>query len=195
MSFLNTRPRESFKDLVRASAKQCATADVVTSTQANSVETFARKSRRSGHLYGIASCAALSAALLSGSPASAQTSVVGACTGVSLPPSVVTSLISSVLVPVLTPAQTLLGPLTGGLLSLNITPTLTSTAAGAPITLNALDINGNAITAGGAGQCVQQADGFQLTACGPVAGRRADYGARLGRHLCQRRRTQCHRTG
>ncbi|MEG3085567.1 hypothetical protein U1707_18145, partial [Sphingomonas sp. PB2P12] len=132
-------------------------------TKSHVIGATARKSRRADHLRGIISFAALAFASLAGSQASAQTSVVGACTGVSLPRSVVTNLIGSVLVPVLTPAQTLLGPLTGGLLNLNITPTLTSTAAGAPITLNALDINGNAITAVGPGQCVQQADGFQLT--------------------------------
>jgi autotransporter adhesin len=113
-------------------------------------------------LRGLVSSFVIAASYIYCGTANAQTSVVGACTGVSLPRSVVTTLIGDVLVPVLTPAQGLLSPLTGGLINLNITPTLNSTAAGAPITLNALDINGNAITVAGAGQCVQQADGFQL---------------------------------
>jgi autotransporter adhesin len=92
----------------------------------------------------------------------AQEAVASACTGVSLPPSVVTNIIGDVLVPVLTPAQNLLSPLTGGLINLNITPTLASTAAGAPITLSAVDIHGNAINVLATPKCVTQADAYQL---------------------------------
>jgi autotransporter adhesin len=164
MSCLNTWLMKSSGAVVQASSLQSSYAGVHSQIKLTTAGAIVRKSRRSGCLYEIVSCSALASASLFVSPANAQTSVVGACTGVSLPPSVVTNLISSVLVPVLTPAQKVLSPLTLGLIDLNITPTLTSTAAGAPITLNVLDINGKAITAGGPGQCVQQADGFQLTA-------------------------------
>jgi autotransporter adhesin len=159
----SSMPVENPLEPIKYASAENRTSAEFKSANPQSTGAVERKVRRAAHLRGLISCAALAFTSLAGSQAVAQTSVVGACTGVSLPRSVVTDLIGSVLVPVLTPAQTLLSPLTGGLLNLNITPTLTSTAAGAPITLNALDINGNAITAAAPGQCVQQADGFQLT--------------------------------
>lgn len=118
-------------------------------------------------LRGIGSAAAIPPILLalfaSLSPARADT-VVGACSGVSLPRSVVTDLIGNVVVPVIQPVETLLSGLTGGTLNLGLAGTLSSAASGAPINLGALDVNGNSVNLLSNPGCTSQADNFSLAA-------------------------------
>ncbi|MET0968588.1 MAG: YadA-like family protein [Tardiphaga sp.] len=93
-------------------------------------------------------------ALTGGTGRSANAAVVSACTGVSLPPSVVTGLLG----PVLTDLTGALGGL-GGIL--NLLPTVTSINNGAPISLQVLDVNGNAVS--NTAPCITTATNFQLT--------------------------------
>ncbi|MET0251473.1 MAG: YadA-like family protein [Novosphingobium sp.] len=95
--------------------------------------------------------------------AHAQEAVASVCTGVSLPASAVTSIVGNVLVPVVTPLETLLSAITLGTVNLGLTGALTSAANGAPISISALDINGNAINVLATPECVSQADAFEIT--------------------------------
>jgi autotransporter adhesin len=97
----------------------------------------------------------IAALALTGAPGrSAHAAVVSACTGVSLPPSVVTGLLG----PVLTDVTGALGGL-GSIL--NLLPTVTSINNGAPISLQVLDVNGNAVS--NTAPCITTATNFQLT--------------------------------
>ena len=108
------------------------------------------------------------AALFAGHSAQAQTSVVSACSGVSLPRSVVTDILSPVITQIAAPTEgavnSILGlPLLTGLLpqlSLNATGLLTQAASGAPITLQALNTGGTIV--GPSDQCSATSDSITL---------------------------------
>ncbi|WP_161988965.1 YadA-like family protein [Sphingomonas glacialis] len=110
----------------------------------------------------MASTGAIILATMFSARAQAQESVVGVCSGVSLPRSVVTGIAGNILAPVLAPVETTLGALTFGTVNLNLSTALTNAAAGAPIALGVLDINGNAVNLATTPQCVSQADGYTL---------------------------------
>ena len=95
-------------------------------------------------------------------PSARAQSVVSACSGVSLPRSVVTDITGQILVPVITPLERLLGTLTLGTVNLGLAGSLANAAAGNPITLNVLDVNGNTIDIATNPNCVTQSDAFQL---------------------------------
>uniref|UniRef100_UPI0035CC299A beta strand repeat-containing protein n=1 Tax=uncultured Sphingomonas sp. TaxID=158754 RepID=UPI0035CC299A len=108
----------------------------------------------------MATVAAAAFVALPVSSAHAQ-SVVSACTGVSLPRSVVTDITGQVLVPVLAPIQNLLGGILTPL-NLGLTQTLASVAAGDPISLNVIGVDGNVIDVATNPKCVTQSDSFTL---------------------------------
>jgi autotransporter adhesin len=95
-------------------------------------------------------------------PASAQTAVVSACSGVSLPPSVVTNIAGQVLTPVLTPVESILSTLTLGSVNLGLSNALANAAAGQPINLGAVDVNGDTVDPLTTSQCETQSDSFSL---------------------------------
>ncbi len=95
-------------------------------------------------------------------PATANAAVASACSGVSLPRSIVTDIAGQVLVPVITPVENILGVLTLGTVDLGLSTSLANAAAGQPITLNALDINGNAINVLSDPTCQTSADSYTL---------------------------------
>ncbi|WP_010185901.1 beta strand repeat-containing protein [Sphingomonas sp. PAMC 26605] len=101
-------------------------------------------------------------ATMIGPRAHAQEAVVGVCSGVSLPRSVVTGIAGNVLAPVIAPLERTLGTLTLGTVDLGLSTALTNAAAGAPIALGVLDINGNAVDLATTPRCVSQADGYTL---------------------------------
>ncbi|TRW16875.1 YadA-like family protein [Glacieibacterium frigidum] len=102
----------------------------------------------------------------------AQAALVGACTGVSLPRSVVTDIVAGPLNGIVNPLQgrvnDILGvvgiiPIVGEVfpqLSIDVAGLLNNAASGAPITLQALDVNG--VIVGPADNCQSTADSFQL---------------------------------
>ncbi|MET0364012.1 MAG: hypothetical protein ABW169_05110, partial [Sphingobium sp.] len=104
-----------------------------------------------------------STALLMFGTAPVHAEVVGACSGVSLPPSVVTDIVGNVLVPVIQPLETLLGTLTLGTVNLGLGNTLSNVASGSPITLGASDINGGTVDLLTDPGCNSQADSFSLS--------------------------------
>ncbi|MEG3176397.1 YadA-like family protein [Sphingomonas sp. RB3P16] len=110
----------------------------------------------------IVSTGAIALATLLGSQAHAQEALVGVCSGVSLPRSVVTDITGNVLAPVIAPIEGILGTLTLGTVNLNLSGALTNAAAGAPISLGVLDVNGNAVNLATTPRCVSQADGYTL---------------------------------
>ena len=92
----------------------------------------------------------------------AEAAVVSACSGVSLPKSVVTDIVGQAVVPVAGILDNALGLITGPLgLSTNLSNTLASIAAGNPVTLNVLDVNGQVVNQGA--PCASTADSFELT--------------------------------
>lgn len=123
---------------------------------------------RRRRLAGTALGTTLIATLFAGSQAAAQDRVVSACTGVSLPRSVVTDILSPVVTGITGPTETtvngILGlPLIGGLLGpldTNATGLLAQAAAGDPITLQVLDVDGNIV--GPTDQCRATADSISL---------------------------------
>lgn len=127
-------------------------------TQVAVAETSKAKSRRGGS--AVLAASAVAAALACGS-GTAQAALVSACTGVSLPKSVVTDIVGAAVLPVTGILDSVLGLPLGSLgLSSNLTASLTSIAAGDPLTLNVLDVNGNVVNQGA--DCVTTADSFQL---------------------------------
>jgi autotransporter adhesin len=125
-------------------------------------KSLSRTALRIGVSAPALACLATAALVALPVPAAHAQSVVSACSGVSLPRSVVTDIAGQVLVPVITPLQNLLGTLTFGTVNLGLAGSLANAAAGAPISLNALDINGNAIDLLTNPGCVTQSDSFQL---------------------------------
>lgn len=95
-------------------------------------------------------------------PMQANAAVVSACAGVSLPRSVVTDITGQVLVPVITPVESILDTLTLGTVDLGLSTALSNAAAGQPITLNALDINGNGINVLSDPTCQLSTDGVTM---------------------------------
>jgi trimeric autotransporter adhesin len=93
----------------------------------------------------------------------AHANVVSACSGVSLPKSVLTDTIGDVITPVLAPVESTLSTLTFGTVNLGINSALANAAAGAPITLNVLDVNGNAVDLLTDPTCETTSDSFSLT--------------------------------
>ncbi|WP_336966191.1 YadA family autotransporter adhesin [Sphingobium aquiterrae] len=93
----------------------------------------------------------------------ARANVVSACSGVSLPKSVLTQAIGDVITPVLNPVESILSALTLGTVNLGISSTLASVASGAPISLNVLDINGNAVNLLTDPVCDTTADSYTLS--------------------------------
>lgn len=111
-------------------------------------------------------------ALMAGSPSAAQTSLVGACSGVSLPRSAVTDIMRPVVTGIASPLENRINsildvvaviPIVGQLLpplNLNATGLLNDAATGAPITLSVLDRNGNVV--GPNDRCDLEADSLSL---------------------------------
>lgn len=112
---------------------------------------------------GLRLLAATSMLLVVGHAMPARANVVSACSGVSLPQSVLTQTIGDVITPVLGPVESILSALTLGTVDLGISSTLASVASGAPISLNALDINGNSIDLLSDPVCDTTADSYTLT--------------------------------
>ncbi|KEQ52681.1 Outer membrane protein [Sphingobium chlorophenolicum] len=105
------------------------------------------------------------AVLLAGAGQSATAhanNVVSACSGVSLPKSVLTQTIGDVITPVLAPVESTLNALTFGTINLGINSALSNAAAGAPIELKVLDINGNAVDLATDPTCETTSDSFSL---------------------------------
>ncbi len=113
------------------------------------------------------------ATMLTPQTASAQAApppnLVSACSGVSLPRSVVTDILTPVVNGIASPVQNTVNPILGVLggllplvppLSIDTTGLLRDAAAGAPITLQALNVNG--VVVGPADRCDTQADSFSL---------------------------------
>ena len=102
------------------------------------------------------------AASLTNGISTADAALVSACTGVSLPKSVVTDIVGQAVSPIAgaldDTLSLLLFPILG--LQTNLQNTLGTIAAGDPITLNALDTSGNAVSPSDA--CQTTADGYQL---------------------------------
>ncbi|UZW53833.1 YadA-like family protein [Sphingobium sp. JS3065] len=88
--------------------------------------------------------------------------VVSACSGVSLPQSVLTQTIGDVITPVLTPVESTLSALTFGTVNLGISSALSNAAAGAPVNLQVLDINGNTVDLATDPTCETTSDSFSL---------------------------------
>src|SRR6218665_653057 len=121
------------------------------------------------------------ASVLAAGEARAQTAppLVSACTGVRLPRSVVTDIMAPVVNGMVTPVQGHLNglvdildniPLIGALLpplDINVSTLLNSAASGQPITLQVLDVNGNAVDP--VNGCSLQADSLTLADEGGMA--------------------------
>ncbi len=111
--------------------------------------------------------------------AAQPTSLVSACSGVSLPPSVVTNILSPVLTGIVSPIQNTINPALGVIqiipivgqvippLNINLTGLLSTAASGAPISLSVLDNNGTIIGPGA--QCNTASDSFQLNTPAGIA--------------------------
>ena len=104
-------------------------------------------------------------------PAEAQESIVSACSGVSLPPSVVTDIMAPVINGIVVPIEGVLNPLLSVVdvisilplpapLSIDASGLLAGAAAGAPITLFVLDVDG--VIVGPSDDCIMTADGVML---------------------------------
>ncbi len=105
--------------------------------------------------------------------AQAQTALVNVCTGIRLPRSAVTDILAPVANGIVNPVENRVNsildviaiiPLVGQLipdLNINVAGLLSSAAAGAPISLQVLDINGNVVDP--ADDCNVQANGISLT--------------------------------
>lgn len=127
---------------------------------------------RSAFRFNLLATAVAIPALLATAPATAQTSLVGACSGVSLPRSAVTDILRPVVTGIASPLENRINsildvvaiiPLVGQLLpplNLNATGLLNSAASGAPITLSVLDRNGNIV--GPNDRCDLEADSLTL---------------------------------
>lgn len=131
-------------------------------TNTGARESFPRSGGK-GPAYGLRLLGAGSILLVLGQVMPAHANVVSACSGVSLPKSVLTDAIGNVITPVLSPVESILSTLTLGSVNLGISSTLTNVASGAPITLNVLDINGNAINLLSDPVCETTADSFSIT--------------------------------
>ncbi|WOI53104.1 YadA-like family protein [Parvularcula sp. LCG005] len=101
--------------------------------------------------------------------AQSQDNIISACSGVSLPPSVVTDIMAPTLEDIVGPIETYLNNALSILetpfitfpdLSTDVSGPLADAAAGDPITLQALSLNGTLITS--ADDCVETADGYML---------------------------------
>lgn len=126
-------------------------------------------------------CLSTSAIMLGSGQAHAQSAppLVSACTGVRLPRSVVTDIMAPVVTGIVTPVEGHLNglvdlldniPLIGPLLpplNVNVSGLLSNAASGQPITLQALDVNGNLVDP--ANGCGLQADSLTLANEGGVA--------------------------
>jgi autotransporter adhesin len=133
----------------------------------------ARENRHFGRTL-LLGCAALSAtcATLIPAPAQAQTAVVNVCTGIRLPRSAVTDVLAPVANGIVDPVEDRVNsildviaiiPIVGQLipdLNTNVAGLLSNAAAGAPISLQVLDTNGNVVDP--ADGCNVQADGISL---------------------------------
>ncbi|WP_162854581.1 YadA family autotransporter adhesin [Sphingobium estronivorans] len=97
-----------------------------------------------------------------GQSIAAHANVVSACSGVSLPKSVLTQTIGDVITPVLAPVESTLNALPLVNINLGINAALANAAAGAPINLNVLDINGNAVNLLADPTCETTSDSFSL---------------------------------
>ncbi|WP_242123837.1 YadA-like family protein [Sphingobium sp. Sx8-8] len=106
----------------------------------------------------------ITAALLAGAGQSiaAHANVVSACSGVSLPKSVLTQTIGDVITPVLAPVESTLNSLPLVNIDLGISSALSNAASGAPINLQVLDINGNAVNLLADPTCETTSDSFSL---------------------------------
>ncbi|MDQ8757881.1 YadA-like family protein [Sphingosinicella sp. LHD-64] len=133
-----------------------------------------RKNRHIGRKL-LLSCALISAtcATLVPARAQAQTAVVNVCTGIRLPRSAVTDVLGPVANGIVDPIEDRVNsildviaiiPIVGQLipdLNTNVAGLLSNAAAGAPISLQVLDTNGNVVDP--ADGCNVQADGISLT--------------------------------
>ncbi len=96
------------------------------------------------------------------SQAHAQTSVVNACTGVSLPRSVVTDIAGQILVPVLGTVEDTLNLVPLINVNLGLSSAISNASKGAPITLQAIGIDGKAIDVLANPDCQTTSDSFAL---------------------------------
>ncbi|SMF77456.1 YadA-like family protein [Allosphingosinicella indica] len=127
---------------------------------------------RSAFRFTLLATAVVLPATIATSPAGAQTSLVGACSGVSLPRSVVTDIMRPVVTGIASPLENRINsilnvvaviPIVGQVLpplNLNATGLLNDAATGAPITLSVLDRNGNIV--GPNDRCDLEADSLSL---------------------------------
>ena len=122
---------------------------------------------------GLSRAALATAAMLGAQPAFAQTApppnLVGACSGVSLPRSVVTGIVSPVVTGIVDPVQGTVNPILGVVggalplvppLNIDAAGLLANAAAGNPITLQAVNVNGTVV--GPNDRCDLQADSYAL---------------------------------
>lgn len=108
---------------------------------------------------------ALCGLALIGATQQAGAATVGACTGVSLPPSVLTNTLAPALTPLGSTLDSVLGLLLQPLgVAANLQSNLDSIAAGDPITLDVLDINGNAVNVLNDPTCDLQASSYAMDA-------------------------------
>ncbi|RYD24615.1 MAG: hypothetical protein EOP89_11000, partial [Lysobacteraceae bacterium] len=177
----------AYRNALQALDPQAAKAMITRSGRRHHDTKILRQLRTGASLLGLAATSIVVA-----QSAAAQTAppsdVVGACSGVSLPPSVITQLLTPVVTGIADPLQTTLNPIIGNvgsigtaLTSVNLagiqlvanlqttpTPPLRINLAGIladavgnqPITLSVLNGNGTAVGPNDA--CVTQADGFTL---------------------------------
>lgn len=117
---------------------------------------------RKSLVSGLKLATALALATGAAGQAGAQTSVVSACSGVSLPRSVVTDIAGDVLVPVLGKVEDALNLVSLGLIDLGLSTTLSNASKGAPVTLNAIGIDGKAINVLANPDCQTVSDSFSL---------------------------------
>ncbi|MGV3481903.1 MAG: beta strand repeat-containing protein, partial [Sphingobium sp.] len=117
---------------------------------------------RKSLVSGLKLATALALATGATGQAGAQTSVVSACSGVSLPRSVVTDIAGDVLVPVLGKVEDALNLVSLGLIDLGLSTTLSDASKGAPVTLNAIGIDGKAINVLANPDCQTVSDSFSL---------------------------------
>jgi len=96
------------------------------------------------------------------SQAGAQTSVVSACSGVSLPRSVVTDIAGQILVPVLGTVEDTLNLVPLISVDLGLASAISNASKGAPIALNVIGIDGKAIDLIANPNCQTTADSFSL---------------------------------
>ncbi len=177
----------AYRNALKTLDPQAAKAMIASSGRRHHDTKFLRQLRTGASLLGLAATSlfvAQSATAQTGAPSD----VVGACSGVSLPPSVITQLLTPVVTGIAVPLQSTINPLisnVGNLGSsltsirvagiqlvtdLQTAPTpaptvdlarILSDAIGSkPITLSVLNANGNIVGANDA--CVTQADGFTL---------------------------------